>query len=105
VLIPLVGFLIACTVFACVGAALLSLIPKLRLTVGNVLLFVIGAVPTAAISAVLYGRVFGTETGELTPPAVLGLWAVLFVAGICGGLLTLLLCRCLSWGLQRVSGR
>ena len=86
-LISLVGFLIACAVFACIGAAVLALIPELRPTLANVAAFVLGAVPTSAVTAVAYGRFFGNETGELNPVAVVGLFAVLLVAGICGGLL------------------
>ena len=86
-LLPLVGFFIACTIFACIGAAVLALVPKLRPTLVNVAVFVLGAVPTAAVSAVAYGRVYANETGVLNPVAVLGLFAVLLVAGLCGGLL------------------
>jgi hypothetical protein len=87
-LLPLVGVVIACTLFACIGAALLTLLPKFRLTFGNVVLFVIGAVPSSAVSAVVYGRVFGNETGELNTTAVLFLFVVLLVAGLFGGFVT-----------------
>ncbi len=105
-LIPLVGFLIACTIFACVGAAVLALIPHLRPGHANVALFVIGAVPISAVSAVAYGRVFGDGAGELHGVAVPGLFVVLLVAGVCGGLLTVLAYRWLmrTMGLQRKSG-
>jgi hypothetical protein len=86
-LIPLVGLFIACAIFACIGTAVLALVPKLRSTLVNVALFVLGAVPTSAVSAVAYGRVFGNETGELKPFAVLGLFVLLLFAGVCGGLL------------------
>ena len=95
-IVPLVGFLVAYTMFGCIGAALLSLIPNLRPTLANVALFVIGAVPNCAVAAIAYGRVFGDATGELRPPAVLGLFGVLFIAGVCGGLLAVVANRWLT---------
>lgn len=89
-LIPLVGLLIACAVFACIGAAVLALIPHLHRTLTNVSLFVVGAVPSSALAAIAYGWVFGDRTGELHGAAVIGLFGVLLVAGG-GGLLTLII--------------
>ncbi len=86
-IVPLVGLFIAVAIFACIGAALLALIPHLRPTLANITLFVIGAVPICAVTAVVYGRVFGDATGELRPVAVLGLFSSLLVAGVFGGLL------------------
>jgi len=86
-LIPLVGLAIGCAIFACIGMLALTLLPKLRPTPVNVAMFVLGAVPTSAVSALAYGQVFGNEAGELNPLAVLGLFALLLVAGVCGGLL------------------
>ena len=98
-LIPLVGFLVACAVFACIGAAVLAFIPKLRPTLVNVAVFVVGAVPSSAVSAVAYGRLFGNETGELTSVAVIGLFVVLSIVGLCGGLLSVL---CYKWVMRVV---
>ena len=92
-LVPLVGFLIACAIFACVGATLLAFIPQFRRTVANVSLFVIGAVSISALAAIAYGQVFADSTGELHGAAILGLYGVLLVAGVCGGLLGLLAYR------------
>ncbi len=105
-LVPLVGFLLACAIFGCVGWAVLALFPRLRPTLTNVGMFVIGAVPSAAVSAVAYGRVFGNEAGELNPIAVLGLFVVLLVAGLCGGLLVVLAYKRLTRGkrLERTAG-
>jgi branched-subunit amino acid transport protein len=86
-IIPLVGLFIACAIFACIGAAVLTLIPHLRRTLSNVGSFVIGAVPSSAFAAIAYGRVFGNQTGELDSTAVVGLFGVLLLAGVCGGLL------------------
>jgi len=44
-IIPLVGLFIACAIFACIGAAVLALIPDLNPTLANVGLFVIGLSP------------------------------------------------------------
>ena len=95
-IIPLVGCLLACTIFGCIGAALLALIPHLRPTLVNIALFVIGAVPSCGAAAIAYGRVFGDATGELRLPAVVGLFAVLLVAGVCGGLLAVVAYRWLT---------
>ena len=93
-IIPLVGLFIACAIFACIGAAVLALIPHLNPTLANVGLFVIGAVPSSFVAAVAYGRVFGDGTGELLQPgAVIGLFSVLLGAGLCGGLLIVLAYR------------
>ncbi len=93
-LVPLVGFVLACAIFASVGAALLALIPKLRPTLLNVGLFVLGAVPSSAASVIAYGRLFGNTEGEIdSAGAVLGIYLVLFLAGACGGLLTVLVSK------------
>ena len=89
-LIPAVGFLIACTIFAGVGAVALSRIPRLQLSLVNVLVFVIGAVPTSAFSAIAYGWLFANKAGELNPVAVPGLYAVLLFGGLFGGLVAVL---------------
>ena len=89
-IVPLVGLFLACAIFACIGAALLALIPGLRPTLTNVALFVIGAVPSCAVTAVAYGRVFGDGAGMLRSPAVLGLYCTLLVAGVGGGLLAVI---------------
>jgi len=106
-IIPLVGFFIACTIFAGIGAAVLVLVPKLSLTVVDVVLFVVGAVPSSLVGAVVYGWVFGDQTGELrSTAAVLGVFFVLLVAGLCGGLLLVLVHKWLRQfkRLQRDSG-
>lgn len=89
-IIPLVGLFIACAIFAGIGAAVLSLLSHLRLTLVNLVVFVMGAVPCAFVAAVAYGRVFGNVTVELAPRAVLGLFGVMPVAGLTGGLLAVL---------------
>ena len=90
-IIPLVGFFIACTIFASIGAAVLLLAPKLSLTLVDVVLFVVGAVPSSLVGAVVYAWVFGDQTGELrSTAAVLGVFFVLLVAGLSGGLLPVL---------------
>ena len=105
-IVPVVGFLVGCAIFACIGTGLLALTPHLCPTLANVALFVIGAVPICALTAVAYGRVFGDATGELHPLAVLGLFGVLLVAGICGGLLAVVVYRWLTRTMrfQRESG-
>jgi hypothetical protein len=106
VLVPLVGLFIASAIFAGVGTALLHLTPQFRPTIANVALFAIGAVPSCAVSAIAYGQVFGDVNGELRQPAVLGLFGVLLVAGVCGGLLAVIAYRWLirMLRLQRDSG-
>lgn len=105
-IIPLVGLFIACAIFAGFGAAVLPLVLHLRPTLANVGLFVIGSVPSAVAAAIAYGRAFGDVTGELNSGAVLGLFGVMPVAGLCGGLLAVLaygrFMRTMHW--QRESG-
>jgi len=93
VLIPLVGLGIAFAIFACVCAALLTLIPRLRPTLLNISVFAVAAVPASAISAIAYGRFFGNETGDLNPIAVLGLFVALLLAGTSVGLLSVIACK------------
>ena len=92
-LVPLVGFVLGCAVFICVGMALLALLPKLRLTMPNLVVFVIAAVPASAGGAIAYGWAFGDAAGQLTPVAVIGLYAVLLIAGMCGGIVAVFFCR------------
>ncbi len=93
-LIPLVGFIIACAIFACIGAAALALFPKLRPTPVNIAVFVLGAVPTSVASGVAYGRLFANEAHELTTPvAVVGFFLSLLAGGFCGGLVSVFACR------------
>ena len=90
-IVPLVGFFIACAIFACMGATVLALIPHLRPTLANIGSFVIGAVPSSAAAAIGYGRLLGDGTGELhSAGAVFGLFGVMLIAGLCGGLLIIL---------------
>ena len=89
-IIPLVGLFLAVAIFACIGAALLALITHRRPTLANIALFVIGAVPSCAVTAVAYGRVFGDANGELRSAAVLGLFGSLLVAGVLGGRLAVI---------------
>jgi len=105
-IIPLVGLFIACGIFACIGTAVLTVIPHLGRTLSNVGLFVIGAVPSSGAVALVYGRVFGNQTGELHLVAVFGLFSVLLVAGLCGGLVTIAAYRWLlrAIRLQREAG-
>ena len=105
-LVPLVGFILACVIFAAVGAALLALTPKLRPTLMNVGVFVLGAVPSSFAGVVAYGRLLGNDQGELpSAGAILGVYLVLFLAGVCGGLLTLTTFRRLAQIRQTQLGR
>ena len=63
-LVPLVGLFIVCAIFACIGTALLYVTPQFRPTLANVALFVFGAVPSCAVSAIAYGRVFVMRKGS-----------------------------------------
>ncbi len=92
-IVPLAGLFLACAIFASIGAALLALIPRLRVSLANVALFVIGAVPSCAVTAVAYGGIFGDATGDLHPLAVLGLFGALLISGVCGGLLAVVAYR------------
>jgi len=98
-LVPFVGLFIACAIFVCIGAILLALIPPFQTTLANISLFVIGAVPSSALAAIAYGQISADSGGELHGVAILGVFGVLLIAGVCGGTLTLLAYR---WLMRRM---
>ena len=95
-LVPVVGLFIACTIFTFTGAILLAITPQFRTTLASLGLFVTGAVPTAYLAAIAYGKIFADSTRELHGVVILGLFGAWLVAGACGGFLALLAYRWLT---------
>lgn len=80
------GFVIGCVVFTVVGLVILSRLPKLRVTVPNLLVFVVGAFPGAAGLGYLDELAFADAQHFLnSPAAVLGFFAAMLVGAIVGG--------------------
>ena len=79
-------FLVLCGVgFTIVGLIALAGIPALRLTFLNLSLFVGGAIPGALLFLFVYGRIFARN--QLSDMAFIGIFPVLLVGGMLGGLL------------------
>ena len=64
-LLPLAGFVVGCVVFTILGLIVIASIPKLRLTITNLFLFVVGAFPGTLTSAYLYSSIFADSANEL----------------------------------------
>ena len=85
-LLPFIGFVAGCVVFTILGSIVLACVPTLRLSVVNLLLFVMGAFPGALALPYLYGRIFADSNNQLTSKtAVLGLFVVMLVGATGGG--------------------
>jgi hypothetical protein len=84
-MLPLM-FLVFCGLgFTIVGLIALAVIPELRLTFSNLFLFVGGAIPSALLFLFVYGRIFART--QLSDMAFIGIFPVLLVGGVLGGLL------------------
>jgi hypothetical protein len=78
-------FLFLCIVgFAVVGLIALAAVPALRLTFLNLSLFVGGAIPGALLFSFVYGRILGKN--QLSDTTFVGIFPVLLVGGVLGGL-------------------
>jgi hypothetical protein len=85
-LIPFVGFVLGLVAFTILGLIVLGVVPSLRLTAINLLLFVIGAFPGTLVLGNLYGRLFADSTNYLNSrAAILGLFSVMLLGAIAGG--------------------
>jgi hypothetical protein len=75
-------------VFTILGLIVLASIPKLRLTITNLFLFVMGAFPGTLTFGYLYGRIFADSANELNGRvAVLGIFAVMLIGAVVGGVM------------------
>jgi hypothetical protein len=65
-ILPLFGFIIGCLVFGIIGMILLKVTPFFRLTISNLSLFILAALPGALIAGNLYGWIAVDSNGQLT---------------------------------------
>ena len=80
------GFLIGCVGFTILGLIVLACVPALRVTVRNLVIFIVGAFPGTLALGYVYGRLFADSRNELDSRAsVLGFFFVLLVGAIVGG--------------------
>jgi hypothetical protein len=84
-LLPLMAFEWGFLAFTLVGVITLGIAPGLRLTVPNIIVFVVGAFPGALVLFLAYGWVFGRN--QWSDAASTGIFAVLLVGGELGGTL------------------
>lgn len=86
-LLPLIAFIMGCVVFSGVGLIVLTRgIPALRLTLKNLMLFVIGAFLTTLALELLYARIFAGAGNHLKNPAsVVGQIPAILIGAVGGG--------------------
>ena len=75
-------FAVACLVFTLLGVIVLACTPSLTLTIENVGIFLIGAIPGAPAFGYLYGQVIANAGSEFKSPAAV------VVAMLIGGTLS-----------------
>ena len=85
-LLPFIGFVVAIIMFSIMGIIALSIHPKWKITVLNLLSFIAGSFITVLIASLIYGRIFEDNNGNLqTTNVVLGYFLILFLSVIVGG--------------------
>lgn len=84
-LLPLIGLIMAIFASTFVGVIVISIHPKWKFNLLNVVAFNFGSIGFAIITSILYGKIFAYE-GELqSAPAVIGFFISMITALICGG--------------------
>ncbi len=85
---PLMGLLLTSALFSAIGAIALAAIPRLRIRVWSLILFVLSEYAGAAAFSIFYTPRFATPDGQLTTrAAVLGYFAGVFSCAIIAGTL------------------
>ena len=85
-LLPFMGFVMGCVVFTVLGLIVLICVPTLRLTVSNLIIFVVGAFPGTLAPGYAYGRLFADPRNQLnSKAAVLGLFSAMLLGATVGG--------------------
>ncbi|TPG58011.1 hypothetical protein [Hymenobacter nivis] len=93
-LLPFFGFVFGVVVSALLGAAVIALHPRWKLTFANIAWFVSGAFAGAIGSSLLYDWTFADDNQQLhSAAAVFGFLATLGVATLLGGTLAVFLCQ------------
>ena len=86
-MLPLMFLVLCCIGFTIVGLITLAITPALRLTLMSLAIFVIGAIPGALVFLFVYGRIFARQ--QLSGFAFIGIFPVLLIGGVLGGILLL----------------
>jgi hypothetical protein len=84
-LLPLAFLIISCIAFLTLGLFILAVVPSYRLTVLNLVVFVLGAVPGAILFLFLCGKLVAGD--QLSDRAFYGIFPVLLVGGASFGAL------------------
>ncbi len=84
-LLMLGSLAIACVASAILGLLVLACVPGLRLTLLNLIVFIVGAFVGAVAFLIGYARIFGGH--ELKDAAFLGIFPVLLAGATLGGIL------------------
>jgi hypothetical protein len=85
-LLPLTGFVLGCIAFTFLGAIVLACIPAFRLTVLNLVGFVVGGFLGALVFLFAYGQIFAKH--QLGNTAFAGIFPVLLLGAVLGGTAT-----------------
>lgn len=86
-LLPLFGFVFGVVSSASLGAVVLALHPRWKLTLRNIVFFVMGAFSAVLGASVLYGWLFATDNQHLQSGAVVwGFLLTLCSATLLGGI-------------------
>jgi len=84
---PLIGFLIGCIGFTFLGIIALKFLPSFRLTIVNLIVFVMGAFPGALLLTMAFKPIYYATNIELTNNALICMMlSMMLLGGIIGGL-------------------
>ena len=87
---PLMGLIITATLFSAIAVAVLAVIPRFRIRVWSVVVFVLCEYAGAALFSMIYTPRVATPSGELTgTAAILGYFAGAFTSAIASGIIVL----------------
>jgi hypothetical protein len=84
-MLPLAFLIISCITFVILGLVILASVPFFRLTVLNLIVFILGALPGAMLFLLLYGKLLPRD--QLSDRAFYGIFPVLLVGGMSFGAL------------------
>jgi hypothetical protein len=86
-ILPLLGFFAGIFISSIAGLIVLIIHPKWKVTLSNVIAFMIGSFIVVIITGILYGIVFANSSGTLTSTkSVIGLFISIAVAVFVGGI-------------------
>jgi hypothetical protein len=82
---PLIAIVLGCVTYTILGLIVLACIPLFRLTLLNLILFVVGASLAGPVFLFTYGQIFARD--GLSNAAFVGIFPVLLIGGGFGGTL------------------